>query len=133
MPDPFAPEPVKKARGRKTTEVVHARDLDLSQVQIGVWIWAGTRADEPYPCMCEQWIAVTGYSRCGRLCPDAGRTDTGHLPSTCCAVAPRGRPRIVLGPPLPVPPLPTLRRAKLRPPAPVTAADVLVATILGRR
>lgn len=132
MPDAFAPEPIKKARGRKPTEVIRARDLDLSQVRRGVWLWAGTRADEPYPCMCSQWMQLNEYTFCGRNCPCAGRADTDHLPEGCCAVRRGRRPRTVVGAPVPIPPLATTRRSKLRPPHPLTAIDVLAATILGR-
>ncbi len=47
----------------------------------GVWIVAGTRADEPYPCRCHE----RKYRKCSpAFCPCSGRPDP---PSPdCCAV-----------------------------------------------
>lgn len=129
---PAAPEPVKKARTPRGSGAPRAMDLDWSTIRRGTWIWAGTSADEPYPCMCDRWMQLNGYTWCGRHCPCAGRGDTEHLPDGCCAVRRGRRPRIVVGAPVPIPPLAAVRRPKLRSPHPLTVADVLAATILGR-
>lgn len=131
---PATAEPIKKARrSRRVSESVRAMDLDWSTIETGRWLWAGTRVDEPYPCMCQQYQALMDYTYCGKRCPCAGRTDTGHLPDTCCAIRRGARPRTVVSAPVPLPPLPSAARSKLRPPRPVTAADVLVSTLLSRR
>lgn len=130
--DAMADETRKVRRPRPKSEVVKARDLDWSTVRRDVWIWAGTPVDEPYPCMCQAWIEVTGYSRCGRLCPDAGRADTEHLPPSCCAVLPAGRRQTGSGQRAPIPLAPIPRRSKLVSPRPVTAADVISALAGGR-
>jgi hypothetical protein len=132
MPDPFTAEPVRARRSKPAADAPKARDLDLSQIELGRWVFAGTGVDEPYPCLCERWAALSGWRSCGRYCPCAGRDDTGGLPQTCCAVRPRGRGRIMVAAPLPIPALQSRRLGKLRPPAVVTAADVLAAIARGR-
>lgn len=123
--DPMTAEGVRSPRRSRTAQVVKARDLDWSTVQRDTWIWAGTPVCQPYPCMCQEWIAVTGYSRCGKICPDAGRTDTGHLPEGCCAVGGRGSRQTGTGRRAPIPLAALPRRPKLKSPAAVTVADIL--------
>ena len=126
MPDPFVAELTRKRTAKvKPGSAPRAADIDWSTIPRDRWVWAGTHVDEPYPCMCRQWMAVQGYTYCGRHCPCAGRVDVDTLPEGCCAVRPCGRPRTVVGPAPSLPPLSVLRPGKLRAPAPITIVDVI--------
>lgn len=59
-------------------------------VKTGVWLVAGTRVGEPYPCRCSVVRKCRTSGAVPWQCPDVGRTDTQHLPVHCCAR--RGEP-----------------------------------------
>jgi hypothetical protein len=46
----------------------------------GMWFFTRTETSSPYPCRCDE-----SNHRTGPPCPCDGRTDTKHLPATCCA------------------------------------------------
>lgn len=116
---PAAPEPTKRRTTRKATkqETVRASDIDWSTVVRDVWLVAGTSVHDPYPCLCDP------PGRCWTRCACRGRTDTAHLPQYCCATRDARRRTVGAGP-VPLPPVPLPRVAKLCSPAPVDLVDI---------
>lgn len=62
-----------------------------------MWLVAGTRVGEPYPCRCSASRKCKTTGAVPWQCPDVGRTDTQHLPAWCCARRESGTTLTVAG------------------------------------